>query len=87
MATGKDLTALVQRRDRLRESVQRVQGRLDSARQDFAAVEEECRKKKVDPDQIDTVIARLEQRLEAEVANLTAQLGQAETQLMPYLEG
>jgi len=86
MTTGMEITGLVQRRDKLRESVQRVRGRLDSARQEQAAVVEECRKKKVDPEEIDSVILKLEQRLDAEVQSLSAQIEQAEAQVRPYLE-
>jgi len=84
--TGQDLTALVQRRDTLRENIQRVRGRLDSARQELADTEAECRSKKVDPDKIDTVITQLEQRLETEVTDLSARLEQAEIQVAPFLE-
>ncbi len=86
MATGKEIAELVQRRDKVRESIQRVRGRLDSARQEQMAVEEECRKRKVDPDKIDAVITQLEQRLETEISGLTSELEQAEAQVKPYLE-
>jgi predicted nuclease with TOPRIM domain len=86
MATGQELTALVQRRDRLRENVQRVKGRLDSAQKELSSVEEELRAKKVDPSQIDTVIAQLEQRLAQEIQTLTGLVEQAEAKLKPFLE-
>lgn len=80
-----NLAALVQRRDRLKESVQRVQGRLDSARAELSSVEEECRRKKVDPEKIDAVIDQLKTRLDTEVVRLTGLIEQAEAQVAPFL--
>lgn len=81
-----NLNALIQRRDRLRENVQRVQGRLDSARRELALVEDECRKKKVDPQQIDAVIDQLQQRLTQETARLAQAMSDAEGKIAPFLE-
>lgn len=86
MVDSKELAGLIQRRDQLRETVQRVKGRLDSARVELQSVEEECRKKKVVPEKIDEIITQLEQRLETEVKALTEQITLAETQVAPFLE-
>ncbi len=80
------IDALVVRRDRLRENVQRVKGRLDSARADLASVEEECLKKKVDPEKIDVVIDQLTTSLESEITRLQDMITLAESQVAPFLE-
>ena len=80
------LPLLIQRRDKVRENVQRVQGRLDSAKTELAAAEEECRKRKVDPAKIDEVIATLTARLTAETAALAAKIEAAENKVAPYLK-
>ena len=81
----KKLDQLISQRDGLRESVQRVQGRLDSARVDLARVEEECRKRKVAPDQLDAAINQLQTRYEAALAELATKLQEAEAQVAPFL--
>jgi len=80
------ISALLVRRDKLRTQVDRVQGRLDSAKTELAAAEEECRKRKVDPAEIDKVISQLETRLSAETATLTAKIEAAEAKVAPFLK-
>ena len=80
------LSALIQRRDKVRETVQRASGRLDSAKADLAAAEDECRKRKVDPAKIDDVIKTLTQRLDAEMASLETKIEAAEKKVAPYTE-
>jgi hypothetical protein len=80
------LAGLITRRDAVRESVQRVRGRLDSARSELEASEEECRKRKVDPDKINEVIATLTARLATETAALAAKIEAAEAKVAPYLK-
>ena len=76
----------VQRRDSLRDKLSRLQGRLESARSRLQEVEERCRNKKIDPDQIDTLIARVERVLEERVTAIEQKIQGAEDQLSPYLE-
>ncbi|MBV6342953.1 hypothetical protein [Candidatus Magnetobacterium casense] len=79
------LTDAVKRRDELIRNVERVQGRLDVARQELASVEAECRQKKVDPDKIGEVIRKLQERYETSVAGLEDRIRQGETALAPFL--
>jgi DNA repair exonuclease SbcCD ATPase subunit len=76
----------VQRRDALRSKLARLQGKLESARSRLGEVEERCRKKKIDPDQIDTLIERVERVLEERVSAIEQKMQEAEDQLSPYLE-
>ena len=86
MADQKDLTALVQRRDKLRENIQRVKGRLDRSREELTEINDECKRKKVDPEKIDDVIAQLTQRLDSEVQKLTDEIRQTEEKVAPFLD-
>ena len=80
------ITALIQRRDRLQANVQRVQGRLDSAKAEFASSEAECVKRNVPPDKIDEVIVTLTDRLTKETSALEASITAAETKVAPFLK-
>lgn len=81
------LEAVIARRDKTREAVQRVKGRLDHARTELAAVEEECRKRGVPPEQLDTVIEKLGAKYDVAVAELERHVAVAEKEIAPYLEG
>ena len=80
------LDILTRRRDDARTQVERIRGRLDSARQDLTQVDEECRRRKVDPEGLDDVIKQLEERLDREMASLTEGVAEAEVLIAPYLE-
>ena len=80
------LDAAVTRRDTVEQNKQRVQGRLDSARETLSQVEEECRSRKVDPDRLDEAIQKLTQRCADEVERLEQQVANAERDLAPYVE-
>lgn len=84
--THQRLGALLGRRDKVREDIQRIKGRLDSARSDRTSVETECRQRGVDPEQLDTVIEQLEKRLVDAVGELETQIQEAESAVAPYLE-
>jgi hypothetical protein len=64
--------------------VQRVKGRLDSARSELEAVESECREKGVEPDMLDAAIERLTERYDTVLAGLETSIGEAEKALQPY---
>lgn len=79
------LDAAIKKRDRLKDDVARVKGRLDSARADLATVEGECRKRGVEPDQLDATIEQLKARYAAGVQQAEAEVAQAEQALAPFL--
>lgn len=81
------LEALVERRDSLRESVSNIKGRLTAAREELEAVQEECKKRKVAPDQLAGAIQQLEERYDQEIRNLTQRIEGAEASVAPFLEG
>jgi chromosome segregation ATPase len=82
----KRLDALLERRDQVRENVQRIKGRLDSARSDKTTIEDECKRRGVEPDQLDSVIGQLSNRFEDAVGELEIQIRDAESAVAPYLE-
>lgn len=82
----KKLDALLKKRDGLRDSVQRIKGRLDSARQDLKGVEEECIRRKVPPDQLEESIRRLEEKFNTAVVEIQGRIDAAEAAISPYLK-
>ena len=55
------LEAVIQRRKKLSETLERLRGRKEQAEENLQAVEAECREKNIDPDQI-AVIQETEQQ-------------------------
>ena len=82
----KKLDALLKKRDELRDSVQRIKGRLDSARQDLKDVEEECVRRKVPPEQLEESIRRLDEKFNTAVADIQERINAAEAAISPYLK-
>jgi len=86
-----DHTAVLQnatkRRAELVAQVERLKGRLQEAEANKQAVEAECRAKKIEPEQIDEAIAKLEQRFDKEMNTLQKAMDTAESALQPYENG
>lgn len=73
---------------RLREAnknLSQIKGRYESAQENVASIEAECRDRKIDPDKIDDVIKKLEARFEEQAAKLRSDLDQTEKDLAPFL--
>lgn len=87
MADRSQLDALVKRRDALKATKDRLLGRLESAKADLATVEDECRKRGVPPEKLDSTIAELTRRFEAAVTDLSGRMVAAETNIKPFTEG
>jgi len=75
----------VERRERLSADVQRLQGKLESARTNLENVEQECRNRKVDPAKIDDVIRKLQKRYVEAVEEVKRENDATSEQLRPYL--
>ena len=86
-----DLAAQLQnatkRRTEIVSKVERLKGRLEEAETNLAAVEDECRAKKIEPNQIDEAIAKLEARFEKEMKTLQSAMDSAEAALEPFENG
>jgi chromosome segregation ATPase len=80
------LEVATKRRSELAAEVQRITGRLESARQSLADIEAECREKGIEPEKLEETITKLTQRYEAEVTQLEEQVAEAEAALEPFLK-
>ena len=81
------LDAVIKRRDTVREALQRAKGRKDAAEKELADLVEECRVKNIVPDQLDSVIAKLNDRCDKEIQVYDAKVAKAEESIKPYVEG
>jgi F0F1-type ATP synthase membrane subunit b/b' len=81
------LEDVVQRRKKVADSISRLQGRKEQAEANLAAVEEECREKKIDPDKIDDIIEKLETKFRGIVEELTKDTEEAERKIAPFVTG
>ena len=73
---------------RLRDAnsnLSQIKGRHESAQENVAAVESECRERKIDPDKIDEVISALKKRFDNQATKLETDLAQTEKDLAPFL--
>lgn len=88
MSTPKTrLEKIIRRRGELDAEIQRIQGKLDSARESRDQARKECEDRGVDPDKIDEAIEKLETQFETEVGTLEQELAEAESALEPFAEG
>lgn len=81
------LQQATKRRAEIVSKVERLKGRLEEAETNLAAVEDECRAKKIEPEQIDEAISKLETRFEKEMKTLQKAMESAETALEPFESG
>jgi len=82
----KILDDLIQRRDTAQGKVSRVQGRLDSARQELYTVEADCKAKKLKPEGLEDTIEKLEEKFNQEALSLDSRIQKAEDSVTPFLE-
>jgi len=81
----KRLSQAIARRDAVAKETQRLQGRLEAAREEVARIEEECRSKGLEPDNLDDSITKLQKRYDTAVEELENKVSQAEKDLAPFL--
>ena len=78
------LEAATKKRATVEAQIQRVQGKLEATQKSLDAVEEECRRKGVEPSKLDATIDSLTQRFQREVDEFEQQVNQAEQAIAPY---
>lgn len=78
------LQEVVRKRKELSSKLDRLKGRLESAKAELSKVEEECRNKGIDPAKLDEVIEKLQAKLDQEVDKLEKGLAEAEEALKPF---
>lgn len=79
------LEKAIKKRASLSKEVDRLIGRQEEAEKNLQAVEEECRAKKFEPEQIDQVIEQLETLYASQVEELEKEIAESEQKLAPYL--
>jgi len=82
-----ELEDVRRRRKRVADSLERLRGRKEQAEASLAAVEEECRAKKIDPEKIDDIIQQLEDKYRGIVEELKKDTEAAERALEPFVGG
>lgn len=80
------LDAATKRRDTLSRGVQRIEGKLEAARSALKTLEADCRKKGVEPAEIDAVIDKLTTRYGELVDQIEQEIQVAEEALAPFLK-
>ena len=80
------LNEAVKLRASLLAEVQRIEGQLEAARGNLRIVEDECRTRWIDPDQIEITIEQLSNRYKALVEQLECDLKVVEVALAPYVK-
>lgn len=81
----KKLDALIARRDTVSQNLQRVHGRLDSARKDLADIDAECRAKSLDPEKLEETLKDLLDKYDNDVRLFEDSIKKAEQDLAPFL--
>lgn len=81
------LENVVQRRKKVAETLERLKGRKEQAETNLAAIEEECRGKKIDPEKIDEIIQQLEDKYRGIVEELSQDTEEAERKIAPFVTG
>lgn len=79
------LRVAIKKKDRVSSELERLKGQREAAQKSLAEVEAECRAKKIDPNEIDTFITKVEARFEQLVESLETSVATAEADLAPYL--
>lgn len=80
------LDEALKRKQKLTQTLQRLQGRLDVAKADKTKLDAEIREKGFDPDDLDNVIERLSSQKTKLLEQLEQHLQTAEQSLLSYME-
>ncbi len=81
------LQAATKRRAQVVSKIERLRGRLEEAEANLETVESEIRAKKIQPEQLDETILKLEERFAKELEKLEDAISNAESSLEPYETG
>jgi len=78
------LKAAVEERNSLALVLQKLLGRLESARENLASVEAECRNNGIEPEELDAKILTLQDEYAKSVSELESQVETLRANLSPY---
>tara|TARA_B110000503_G_C6750644_1_gene251425 strand:- start:102 stop:362 length:261 start_codon:yes stop_codon:yes gene_type:complete len=76
-------TALKKKKD-LDSEIQRLQGKLEIARQNLELIENECAEMGIDPNNLDTIIAELTEKYELSVTEFVKTINELDVKLEQY---
>ena len=79
-----ELDAAIRRRDLAQQARDRLQGRLDLALSELGRLEDECRAKGINPDDLDKVVEAAKAKFATAVAEFSASVEQAHQQLSRF---
>ena len=80
------LDEALKRKQKLTQTLQRLEGRLDVAKADKTKLDAEIREKGFDPEDLEGVIERLSDQKTKLLEQLEQHLHEAETSLLSYME-
>ncbi len=76
----------VKRRDQLNIERHKLEARLELSQNTLRSVEEECRNKGIDPDNIDSIILNLQKRHEDLVTEIESQVRELDAAIAPLMK-
>lgn len=82
-----ELEEVIQRRKKLNAEIERLRGRKEQAEANLKTVEDEIRKKGVEPSEIDAMLQQLETKYAELIGSLKKSIEEAEQALAPFLKG
>lgn len=82
--THDKLHALVAKRNTLNSEIARLKGKLEGARASMASLEEDCRKRGVEPGKLPETIGKLKVKLDEVLSVLEDNIVEAERRLAPF---
>ena len=83
-SVDKRLDGAIKRRNELEAEAQRILGKLEAAKQSLNEVQDSCRKKGIEPDQLAETIEMLQGRYENAVKEIEIKVDETEEALSPF---
>lgn len=81
------LHAASKRREELQAIKNRKTGALEQSRKNMEQLQQKCRDKNIDPDNIDGFLAKLHRAYQEKVESAVAEVEAVEAELAPFIEG
>ena len=79
-----DLPALLRKKQDLEARTQRITGRLEEAKRNLSAIEQECEAKNINPANLDAIISDLQAEIKKTYSTLKDQMESLDQELRTY---
>ena len=79
-----DLPALLKKKQDLEARTQRIKGRLEEAKRNLSAIEQECETKNINPANLDSSISDLQVEIKETYSTLKGQMESIDQELRTY---